>query len=231
MVDTLLFIFVGVLAVSMAVIGGFVSATASWQKWAFAVMGILSVILIVWQGVRDSREKEKSSRDQQELKDQIKQLLKPPVAASPDDIKGLRSDLQESFARLEKMVAGKSVPKQITPPPPVSVPPVVEHVRFSSRRVASTNDATPYALQVVIQTDTTMQPVSLALETDAEISEGKFFIAGQAVMMNMRQGLSEDKHVFLFSFGYPQFTPESPIVVTLFSKSDLRVTALKKWQQ
>ena len=73
MVDTLLFIFVGVLAVSMAVIGGFVSATASWQKWAFALMGILSFLLIVWQGVRDSRRKGKAGSARTE--DQIKQLV------------------------------------------------------------------------------------------------------------------------------------------------------------
>ena len=66
------------------------------------------------------------------------------------------------------------------------------------------------------------------IECDGDIEDGTFFIAGQSVIMGMAYGVQPDKKHFYFRFQYPAFTPESPIVVTLESKSDIRVVSVNK---
>jgi hypothetical protein len=59
---------------------------------------------------------------------------------------------------------------------------------------------------------------------NGDISDGSFFVAGQAVLMTVASGVQTDRRQFYLSFRYPAFTPDSPIVVTLLSKNDVAVT-------
>jgi hypothetical protein len=108
-----------------------------------------------------------------------------------------------------------------------SVPTVhVAHFQLSQRRVVSSSEENPFALQVIIQTDETINNTKLAITCNNPISHGDFFVTGQGVMMNVMTGLSGDKKSFEFGFSFPSFTPDSPIVVTLLSKTEINCTKL-----
>jgi hypothetical protein len=114
------------------------------------------------------------------------------------------------------------------PPPAPNAAPAVEHIRYAVRRVASSAEAMPYALQVVIQTDSPIDSPIFKIHCDAQIQDGRFFVAGQAAMMNVRSGVVDESRAFLLGFGFPVFKPESPIVVTLLSKNDFTVTSIER---
>ncbi len=168
------------------------------------------------------------------LKDQIAQLSNTSlISATKDDVKNLGSNIDSGFDRVVDAINSLRVQAHQNPIPktPVEKPPLgpstVEHIRFTERRTNSTNSAAPYALQVIIQTDATIQPAGFKIECDGEISNGDFFVAGQPAMMSVASGLSNNKRSFLLSFKYPPLTPESPVVVTLQSSSDIHVTKVE----
>jgi hypothetical protein len=86
-------------------------------------------------------------------------------------------------------------------------------------------------LQVILQTDVQQQPTAFIIECDGEITAGEFFMAGQAVMMGVAYGVQPDKKRFYLRVSFPPFTPQSPIVVTLLSKSAVRVTRVERASQ
>ena len=104
----------------------------------------------------------------------------------------------------------------------------VTHIRFVERQVSSTTDLAPYALQVIIQTDVPIQNAGFKIQCDGIIHSGRFFVAGQGVMMNVHQQIIAGT-TFAFRFGFPTFTPDSPIVVTLMAKSKIRVKQIEQW--
>lgn len=165
------------------------------------------------------------------LKNQARTLALPTVGATPDDIRNLRSDISVGFERMGNAVAslGAKIPPKIevkVPPPPTIVP----NVTMTQRRVPSRNPLTPYVLQVIIQTDASIEPASFVIDCDAEIESATFFVTGQIALVNERHELSADKKAFALRFGAPPFTPETPIVVTLVSRTDVRVSAIRKWR-
>jgi hypothetical protein len=50
-IDVILFILIGSLSAGMAGLGGFVSSKEPWARIAFIVMGVLSLVFIVWGGI------------------------------------------------------------------------------------------------------------------------------------------------------------------------------------
>ena len=142
-------------------------------------------------------------------------------------INGLRSSgtKKGSSAPVEKPVISE-------PPKPEQQitlgPAIVQHLQVSQRRAVSNKSDVPYAIQVILQTDVPTQPTAFLIECNADIEEGKFFVTNQPVMMGVGFGVQADKKKFYFRFNFPSFTPESPIVVTLTSKSDIRVVAVNK---
>jgi len=104
----------------------------------------------------------------------------------------------------------------------------VAHVRFAERQVSSSTDAAPYGLQVIIQTDVPIQNAAFKIHCDGIIYNGRFFVAGQGAMMNVYQKIINGT-TFTFRFGFPAFTPDSPIVVTLLAKSKIRVKQIEQW--
>jgi hypothetical protein len=56
-------------------------------------------------------------------------------------------------------------------------------------------------------------------------------MAGQAAMMGVAWGVQPDRKKFYLSVQNPPFTPQSPIVVTLLSKTAIRVIKVDKAPQ
>jgi hypothetical protein len=242
------------LAILISVHGGFLSTHDKTHRRVFIVYGVAALIMIAVQGWLIYSEQRQARIDQANLRDQITALVNATrLQATLDDIKGMHKAITEGFGRLESVLnpltrrpalteAPKAQPQAEAKPEPKTEPksepkpeakeplgpPTVEHVRLTQRRAPSDKAETPYGLQAILQSDTTIQPAAFRLVCDGEISEGRFFIAGQAVIMSMAQGLSRDRRAFEFSFRYPPFTPEAPIIVTLLSKSDIRITRVER---
>jgi hypothetical protein len=110
-----------------------------------------------------------------------------------------------------------------SPPPPA----IVQHPTHVERRIPSDNPDLPYGLQIVIQTDKDVSNPALEIDFDGTIGKGRFFLAGQSVMMSVQYGLTQDHKGFILSFGYPTWTPQSPIVVSIYSKEAVQVTGVR----
>ena len=98
------------------------------------------------------------------------------------------------------------------------------------RRAASDDPNAPYGLQVVMQTDVTMQPVAFKVDFDHEITQAKAFIVGEGAYMSVATAYSSDHKSFMFSWKDPPFTPSSSLIVSLQSKYDVRITKVEKIQ-
>jgi hypothetical protein len=229
----LLDILLAIVTISMAVLGGAVSIfppkTMKMQiviTGVFLFLGGCAIFLVV-------KQSQKTSSEQKDLRDQIRNLVvSSQFQANSDDVRNLRADIKSGFDQLTgaltSIVSNKAAPSK-KPSTPELPPPVLQGIRYTQRRTASTNPAAPYGLQVIIQTDSNMQPVGFALECDGEIDSFNFFVAGQSAFMNVLQAIQGPQHnMAVLRFGFPPLTPESPLVVTIFSKQDLRVIEIKK---
>jgi hypothetical protein len=49
-IEKILFLTLGILSILMAVLGGIVSSKEPWIRGAFIVMGVASVVCVVWEG-------------------------------------------------------------------------------------------------------------------------------------------------------------------------------------
>jgi hypothetical protein len=102
----------------------------------------------------------------------------------------------------------------------------VAHFQFNERQIVSSNESLPNALQITILTDEVIEKPAFVLTCDGPIAEGRFFIPGQLIYTMTEQLITDNKRSFGFRFASPSFTPESPIIVTLFSKSEIRCSDL-----
>ncbi len=174
----------------------------------------------------------RSIRSSDALREQARQAYSASlISATKDDVKSLTDHLDQGFENVIAAINALRTGK--TPPPPIKKPtqlppPVVEHIRYTESRIASSNPSAPYGLQTIIQTDTSIQPVGFKITCDGEITDGDFFVVGQSAMMGVAKGFSQDKKSFLFSFQYPPVKPETPIVVKLQSHIDIRVTKIEQ---
>ena len=195
------------------------------------IFGVLLSILTFWQ---QSRARTRSQTEQAALRDQIGALVRAEMRSGVTDAQGIRTDIRIGFEALKdaidkiKIAAPKEAPKPKIEFPALP-PPVVSEFRFTERRTDSVRKDAEYGLQVIIQTTTTIQPASFRIECTGDIADVKFFVAGQPAMMNMRTDINGN--VAFVSFGFPPFTPESPLVVTLLSKTDIRVKQIDRLPQ
>jgi hypothetical protein len=154
------------------------------------------------------------------------------IAATKDDIQGLTAHIDDGFSNLVAAIKGVKPPpptKKVTPVEPQLPPPLVRNLVFTQRRAPSTDPRFPYGLQVIIQSNINIQPVGFAFVCDGEISKVDFFVAGQGAYFNVLTGISGDKkNVGLVKFSFPALTPETPLVVTLLSKTDVRVVEVQQ---
>jgi uncharacterized membrane-anchored protein YhcB (DUF1043 family) len=65
-------IFIGIVFVLMAVLGGFMSSNKAWQKIAFGILGTIGIVLIIFQGSQQIREQENLQGEIKSLKQQLK---------------------------------------------------------------------------------------------------------------------------------------------------------------
>jgi hypothetical protein len=116
------------------------------------------------------------------------------------------------------------------PPREIAQQPILAHIRIASQQtIASTNPALPYGLEVIVQTDQAIQPVAFVFECDGEIGEGRGGLISGGVYSLAGMGVIKDHpNWFVIKWSSPPFLPGTPIRLTLFSKTLIRVTELKQ---
>jgi len=216
-----------IVAVLLAMIPGRVAKLEEHPRWGlfwkYGATGILGLIGVTgaMQGILNNDA----------LRHQIALLSSSTIiSATKDDVKSLTNHIDDGFNRVLNAITelcGKKPVQPTKPPKEVPPPAIVEHLAHTERRVASDKPDLPYALQIVLQTDQVRSNPGLEIDFDGVIGDGNFFVAGQAVMMAVQYGLTQDRKGFILRFGYPSWTPESPIVVTIYSKDAVQVTAIK----
>jgi hypothetical protein len=103
------------------------------------------------------------------------------------------------------------------------------HVKLIQQPAPSNNPQLPYALQVIVQTEQNNFPVSFAFGCTGPIGGMTYFIAGQAStsFADLEANAGQGKSTAELRFSSPTMTPSTPLVVTLYSKSEIRVLQLR----
>lgn len=114
--------------------------------------------------------------------------------------------------------------------PPVRLDPaLIGHVHMIQQPAPSNNPQLPYALQIIVQTDQPTFPVSFSFGCTGPIGGMTYFVAGRLSTsfadLTANAGLGKSKAALGFSS--PVMTPSTPLVVTLYSKSEIRVLELR----
>lgn len=235
----------GVLIATVATVLAFMPNRATrFERWAdrhpaklkLAAGAILC--LSIW-GYLDNRSAD------QELRQQIKTLVSGQLASTGDmdrlrtDVAGMRDDvshLRDDWrAGVDRIVNAIMEPTSIPPVASTSTttttilePAIARHVHYAQRRVPSDIPAAPYGTQVILQTDVATQPTRVQITLDGPISEqSRFFVAGHPATMNHLEGVSGDRRTFILGFDYPAWTPESPIVATIYSAGAVSVVGIE----
>jgi hypothetical protein len=215
------------------------------RRWfaaiVFVFLGCLAFISDLKQKAEDKAEitqeradskaeREAAQKDRQTLINQNGQLIAfGQSQATGDDLRKIAGDLLKGIGGVSTAVKERPSPiAEIQPLPP----PTVEHTRFTYRRAASTDPEYPFGLQVIISSDIKIDPVGFAIECTGEVGKVAFFVTGQAMyMMSYAGPAPSDKNVAIVKFAFPSLQPETPLVVTILSKTDIRVKQLMKVQQ
>ena len=204
------------------------------EKKAFTRLIIAFVcFFIAWAAIVSNHlQRMSDDKDRTATREQIGQLIAAAqIQATSDDVKKLDIHIEEEFANV--VAAIKGAKPEVHPPQvaagPQLPPALVQHLTFTQRRAPSSDPSLPYGLQVIIQTDINIQPVGFAFVCTGMVGDVKFFIAGQGAYLSVTTGISgEKKNIAFVKFAFPPLTPETPLVVTLLSKEDIRVTEVQQ---
>lgn len=160
------------------------------------------------QGLQEDLRRSLANED--ELKQQITELAEQQIARTPARVLVPQA---VAPAAIEGARAGSAV--------------AAANLRLSEERVASTDAGAPYGLRVILQTDRSISNPDFVLLCEGDIKTANFFVVGQPVMMAMRQGTLANGCGLRLSFAFPQFTPDSPISVMVYSDRPTRFTVVK----
>ncbi len=118
-------------------------------------------------------------------------------------------------------------PSSQTASQPTAPPPILVGIRIASqKRIPSDDTKFPYGLEVVIQTDTDIEPVALAVICDGPIGKGDGGFANGGAYTMTKQGLAKDhENVFIAEWKSPAWTAQAPIVMHLFSEHPIKATS------
>lgn len=120
-------------------------------------------------------------------------------------------------------------PPQTKSEPQKVEPPILVGLRYTQKRTTSTNQELPYGQEITIQTDKVMQPTKLVVICDGKIGYGEFHLAVDAVYIKSKSGLAEGHpEAFLVYFESPPFSPQTPLIVTLFSKQAIKAIKVEQ---
>jgi hypothetical protein len=106
---------------------------------------------------------------------------------------------------------------------------LIGNVQMIQQPAPSNNPQLPYALQVIVQTEQHTFPVSFAFGCTGPIGGMTYFVAGQlsTSFTDLVANAGQGKSTAVLRFSSPVMTPNTPLVVTLYSKTEIRVLQLR----
>jgi hypothetical protein len=114
--------------------------------------------------------------------------------------------------------------------PPVPTPNLSSIRLAGTKHFVSNNKQFPYGLEVVMQTDETIESVSYAIIFSGEIDGGEAFIEPYSQYANKTFGVLDGKRkAFAFQWSSPAFTPDKPIKIRVYSKKYVDVVTWNTW--
>jgi len=193
-------------------------------KWKIFVPLIVGIIAITGYMVAESNDGK--------LKGQLATMFQQvKLEATKGDIGDLIAHIDSGFKSvtdaIEELCKPKKQPAKIIPQPVIVPLPVPPHVSVTQSRAVSTDSQFRYGLQVTIQSDQSI-PASFQIECTGAVGKVDAFMVGRAAYMEVMLGsAANNPNVAIVHYGYPPLTPQSPLVVTILSKEDIRVTGVK----
>jgi hypothetical protein len=219
------------------------------RKWRVGVIvfGLSLSGTTYWQ---QSRERSASAKDRQKAIQETSAETSKLVTASVSDlyshkiseqnmqIADLQAELKAQSRNIDTIkgsdiISGKKPVKvEVTNPSIVQSPPVpmLSGIRIASQKQIPSDDSNlPFGLEVVIQTDTDIVPVKLAVLCDGPIGKGDAALEGGGAYTMIIHGLAEgNDRIFITKWETPAWTPQRPILVRLFSKAAIRAIGLSR---
>jgi hypothetical protein len=126
-------------------------------------------------------------------------------------------------------MAKEAAPTSTVQPPPVPMPNLASIRIASQKQIISTDPQLPYGLEVVLQTDKSIEHVAFAIEFTGTVSSGFADLSpGGVYIDSRRRGIYWKKYPNLFGFSWtsPAFTPDEIISVKVYSKEYIRALRL-----
>ena len=221
---TLSQLIVGLFAFTLSILPHSVAELEKKLRWKIGLPILVGTIAITGYVVSESSDAE--------LKSQLSTMFNQVrLEATKDDIGILVTHINDGFKSVVDAIATLCKPShkppkssQITAQPALPAPP---HVSITQARALSTDPQFKFALQVTVQSDQQM-PASFVFECSGEVGKVDAFIVGRGVGMDVVLG-TQSPTVALVHFGYPPLTPQAPLVVTILSKDDIRLNAVKPY--
>jgi hypothetical protein len=183
---------------------------------------------VISDSAQKASDKAEAQSERDALMKQISTLIaSAQVQATGDDITKLGTIVMSGLDKVISSLHGekqvKETSKQVPSEKFKSVP-TVESTTLVQRPTTSDDPQLPYGLQVIVQSNTTIDPVAMGFECDGEVGKVNFFIAGQGAYLNVQAGpADQNKNIAIVRFSFPPLKPETPMVVTVLSKSQIRV--------
>jgi hypothetical protein len=175
------------------------------------------------------RKADLSLANEDALKKQLLALSQRAVLSTSGDIAGI-VPARPSAPRPGKVkpTAPKISQKPQVPAPAQTPIPLPANLHLAQENISSTNSKYPYELRVIVQTDATIHHPDLALMCDGSVKDFDFFIVGQAesVMMDVRSGALAGHCGIRATFGFPDFTPDSPLAFLIYSDTPTKVVGI-----
>jgi len=122
----------------------------------------------------------------------------------------------------------------VLPAIPSTPTPNLASIRIASQKqIPSTDPRLPYGLEVILQTDTTIQPVAFTIEFSGAIGKADaspvgINIGGLVSIQIFGKYTSVSNKQFLFGWDLPKFTSDNPIKVIVFSETSIRAIRFQK---
>ncbi len=122
------------------------------------------------------------------------------------------------------LIQSESQPSKESPAPNLA------SIRIASQKqIVSTESQFPYGLEVILQTDTVIEPVAFEIEFSGEIKKGQAFFQGYNIYILSSYGVTKQHpNSFTFVWQSPAFTPAKPITINVFSKSYVKAIEFRK---
>ncbi len=180
------------------------------------------------QKSQDDVSKKKQEDSITELQNQIKILVNGTVnQASATQLNSVVSLIEADFKHIENM-CGHASSSQTRPVSPAADKGLEapSTIRSTQKTVPSTDPNNPFGLQIVLQSDV-QTPAAFKLTFSGPISDITFFMAAQPISFGRQYFVDpDDKAIAVVRQLSPPLGPESPMVINVLSKSQVRLISV-----